>query len=249
MSRSFIALLLLATAACAPTAHDEDVASSEDALDAAQAKKPIWNKWFGCEPNDPRACTTNADTPPKNVGWRQEIQRRLGRPTSWNPNVPFCAQGQDSGGGMKCRFFSPDGRPLVADNRVQAIAYATFERGQIYAFDDPAAMSDEKLVFEVVDDASANGPKFSTFYASKVQPNGTNSFLGLPASGLESCGGVPCQRFAPPSQWFETGRCSYLVKAMPAGNKRRYEITRSAEGLADDCSGLPIPAQFQDMTF
>ena len=117
MSRSIIALLLLAcgaSGACASPAAEEDVVSSEDALDAAQAKKPIWNKWFGCEPNDPRACTSNADTPPKNVGWRQEIQRRLGRPTSWNPNVPFCAPGQDSGGGLLQFGLEQIGQPLKA---------------------------------------------------------------------------------------------------------------------------------------
>ncbi|NOU28920.1 MAG: CHAP domain-containing protein [Polyangiaceae bacterium] len=175
-----------------------------------RARTAVWNKYYGCDPNGSEKCGSLTST---NAGWGAVMQSRLGRPTDWNPNDP--------GRGLR-------GEPLVVPNTVQDIWFSTFQRGQIYAY----LRGSEWRVFEVIDFDDPSGQQnFFSWYAFQLTPNGTNSFVGIPNSGLEKCGSEACMSFVN-----EATSCHYTAR-----------LRGSSIHVDADRGGCVIPAQFQDL--
>jgi hypothetical protein len=154
-----------------------------------EARHAVWNKFNGCDPNGPENCFSATRTQAgfsTNPAWGAELLRRLGRPTSWNPNEPWCANRESPTQG--CRYYAE--QPIVARGgsawweRYASVYFATFERGQVYGYQRGGDA--RWWTFEIVD--APNAPFFA-FYARYLthvgEAAGTNSFLGLPDSGLE----------------------------------------------------------------
>ncbi len=220
LSTFAFALATTSLAACMPDEVDEVGSSvdyaSNDQLEAAG--RAIRSKLAGCDPNGP--CDGGS------AGWAAEIQRRVGRPTTWNPNAPYCP------GRMvldTCRRLldepevirgaSPPGAPELP------VYFATFEHGQIYAYPSDQGWQ----VYEIVDDF---GAAFASLYAGVLAPAGSGSFLGVPASGFEA------DRAGRPEVRFRDGACEQRVTLHADRNVFAVEAL-------DDCAPaqvLPVPA-------
>lgn len=239
-----------------------------DAVNGREAALAIFNKYYGCEVNQDaqsgRDCgagssscqvarkpfpriisrTTNVKDPSvalcgptwtTNWPWREQMIARLGQPRDWNPND--AANGAWDG----ARF-----HPFVALNRAQRIWYATFERGQLYAFEDWGRGG--YSVFEVAD---VPGAAWYSWYAKRITPNGTNSFLGVPMSGHESgqarCGVAgSCMSFARFATPDAEGGPECLYKATTATKNGRAVIHVDTVAPWDGPS-CAVPAALQDL--
>lgn len=245
--------------------------ASVDVPDAAI--RAVRNKYFGCDPNASVACGPDLKN---TIGMWDAMRRRLGRPTSWDPNARWCPNPErpsvqsagwewnDVQGGDEtaCRHYTKDdySRPETDITRDVPIVglgaspsrapstlvyFATFERGQIYAYQ----RNTEWRVFEIVDYDGANrhgdtfytdrlsGANFYNLFARSIdrEKQGTNSFLGLPNSGLEETADSYLMMFI-------NGTCEYAVR-LPKGGTT-FTISKVAGPM--DCplsnAALPKPA-------